>query len=332
MIQSSSTGPVRPVLEEEPPRRPRWQAAVAVALGLGLLIVVLWLLGRDGAVEETTVPTTLAAPTTTAVTTTSAATTSSTSPSTIPAVLPRIVAAPVLAEDALPDGPLVAVSAGEAWAVMSTPEGMADLIGHLEDGAWTFWHTTASEEEESGRVGPNTMWGLAVAPNGTVWAATDRGVFSFDGVEWTRRFDDPAAAVAVDEGGTVWITSGRYNDSGGVWLARWDGESWERVQWPPGASEFGPVAMAALPGGEVWVTGHGFGWGCDTGPLMHYDGTTLEAVEVDDRPFLLGGSYASAVEAAPNGDLWVAGFLGGNPGVSGTEPWTEPPVLARFDG
>ena len=177
------------------------------------------------------------------------------------------------------------------------------------------------------------MWGLAVAPNGTVWAATDRGVFSFDGVEWTRRLDDPAVAVAVDEGGTVWIGGSLYLGVrwGGRWLARWDGESWERVQWPPGASEGGSVAMAALPGGEVWVTGHGFGWGCDTGPLMHYDGTTLEAVEVDDRPFLLGGSYVSAVEAAPNGDLWVAGFLGGNV-WTGVESWTEPPVLARFDG
>ncbi len=240
-MQSSSTGPVRPVLEGEPPRRPRWQAAVAVALGFGLLIVVLWLLGRDGAVEETTVPTTLAAPTTTAVTTTSAAIPPDRPDPDVP---PGIVAAPILAEDASlwPDGPLVAVSAGEAWTVMSsTPEGFADLIGHLEDGAWTFWHTTPSEEEESGLVDPNMMWGLAVAPDGAVWAATDRGVFSFDGVEWTRRFDDPAVAVAVDEGGTVWISGGM---SGTVWisgpttgfrrwLARWDGESWERVQSRP---------------------------------------------------------------------------------------------------
>jgi len=293
---------------------------VAVALGLGLLIVVLWLLGRDGAVEETTVPTTLAAPTTTAVTTTTA--------------VRGIVAAPIPAEDASlwSDGPLVAVSAGEAWTVMSTPEG--DLIGHLEDGAWTFWHITASEEEESGLVRFYLMRGLAVAPDGAVWAATERGVFSFDGVEWTRRFDDPATAVAIDEGGTVWISgslylAGRWGES---WLARWDGESWERVRWPPGASpeSGGWVAMAALPGGEVWVTVRS--WGCDTGPLMHYDGTTLEAVQVTDRPFLLGGSYAFEVEAAPNGDLWVGGFLGGNPGAVGMETWTEPPVLARFDG
>ncbi len=67
---------------------------------------------------------------------------------------------------------------------------------------------------------------------------------------------------------------------------------------------------------------------------MHYDGTTLEAVEVETARSLLGGSYVWAMEAAPNGDLWVGGFLGGNPGVSGTgvEPLTDPPVLARFDG
>jgi len=164
---------------------------VAVALGLGLLIVVLWLLGRDGAVEETTVPTTLAAPTTTAVTTTTA--------------VPGIVAAPIPAEDASlwSDGPLVAVSAGEAWTVMrSTPDfPFADLIGHLEDGAWTFWHTTASEEEESGRVDPNMMWGPAVARIAAdlalqgvteVTDVSDFGLHRFD-ERGRSRFYDPVA-------------------------------------------------------------------------------------------------------------------------------------------
>ena len=47
---------------------------------------------------------------------------------------------------------------------------------------------------------PSLPRDLAVAPDGTVWAATDVGVFSFDGAEWTRRFDDPAWAVAVGRG------------------------------------------------------------------------------------------------------------------------------------
>ena len=60
-MPSNNSGPVRPVLEGEPSRRPRWQAAGAVALGLVLLVGVLWLLGRDRPGEEATVPTTLAA-------------------------------------------------------------------------------------------------------------------------------------------------------------------------------------------------------------------------------------------------------------------------------
>ena len=65
-MPSNNTGPVRPVLEGEPSRRPRWQTAGAVALGLVLLVGVLWVLGRDRPVEETTVTTTLAVASTTA--------------------------------------------------------------------------------------------------------------------------------------------------------------------------------------------------------------------------------------------------------------------------
>ncbi len=44
---------------------------------------------------------------------------------------------------------------------------------------------------------------LALAPDGTVWATTGAGVFSFDGVEWTRRFDGPAGILAVAPDGAV---------------------------------------------------------------------------------------------------------------------------------
>ena len=58
-----------------------------------------------------------------------------------------------------------------------------------------------------------------MAPDGTVWVSGGGGVFSFDGVEWTRRFDHSAGGVAVAPDGTVWI-------GGGPWLARWDDGSW----------------------------------------------------------------------------------------------------------
>jgi hypothetical protein len=78
-MSSSNLGSERPVLEEEPSRLPRWQAAGAVALAVVLLVVVLLVLGRDGPVEETTtagpLATTAVTMTSEAATTTSAATT-----------------------------------------------------------------------------------------------------------------------------------------------------------------------------------------------------------------------------------------------------------------
>ena len=53
---------------------------------------------------------------------------------------------------------------------------------------------------------------LAVAPDGTVWVATDSGVFSFDGAEWTTRVEGHGHfAVDVAPDGTVW-----YTDADGV--------------------------------------------------------------------------------------------------------------------
>jgi len=89
---------------------------------------------------------------------------------------------------------LVAVSVREVWAAFD--DRLIRLFGHLEDGVWAFWRPTPPFA--------TTAHELTVAPDGTVWAATGAGVFSFNGVEWTRRFDGPVGAVAVGEDGTVW--------------------------------------------------------------------------------------------------------------------------------
>ncbi len=300
---------MRPNHTAPPEARHRWRgpaiAAAAFAAALAIALPLLFLRGGD---ESFTVAT-------------EGTTTITTTATTAPAAMPGIVAASISLEDtSWPYRPLVALSAGEVWTVMRTDtDAVADLVGHLKDGAWTFWRLTGTD-------GP-FIKGLAVAPNGTVWAATLVGVFSFDGEEWTRRFDEDAGGVTVGGDGTVWI--GGWGESSGVWLARWDGESWERVTSPvgPGGTEW--ADMAVLPGGDVWATTGSY---CMTSRLMHYDGATLAAVQVGGREFLR--SYVSAIEAAPNGDLWVAGFLGGEPGfpVNDVQTWTEPVVLARFDG
>jgi hypothetical protein len=305
-MQPSNTGPVRPVLEEEPSPRSRWQAAGAVALALVLLIVVLLVLGRDGAVEETTVAISVSTTPTAATTTTLAPTTT---------IVPQIVAFLGVAHPVF-EGSLVAVSAGEVWAVMNP----GDLIGHLEDGVWAYWHLITDAVP--------IVQGLAVAPDGAVWAATQVGVFSFDGAEWTRWFDGPAGGVTVDGGGSVWI--GGWVPAGPL-LARLDGEAWERVDSSAGAwgeggwrgaigevevhlSTVDPVLMAALPDGGAWIAGT---------DLMRYDGATLEAVPTEFCP---DPCVVFGIESAPSGDLWVWGEY------SFGEWWEWEPVLVRFDG
>ena len=221
--------------------------------------------------------------------------TAATTTTTTTAALPGIVGFPVSVDDAgLGTVGLVAVSAGEVWAVGGV--GQPGLIGRLEDGAWTHWRLDPSP---SGQVN-----GLAVAPDGTVWAAANSGVFSFDGAEWTRRFDDPAGAVGVSEDGTVWI-SGPLRDNW-WWLARWDGESWVRVDPTPQAPPArGATSMTVSADGDVWIVGPSGWWLPDH--LMRYHGTTMEEVQIWEYLDPCPG-FLSELAVAPNGDLLVGGL------------------------
>jgi len=193
---------MRPEPTASPEARHHWRgiAIAAAAFAAALAIALpLWLLrgGDEPPAVATSVTTTITA-STIATTTTTAATATQ-----------EIVVASISVEDASPSvgGPLVAVSAREAWLGMTpSAESGTTLIGHLEDGTWSFYRLDRLRNWMAG------ILGLAVAPDGMVWAATNVGVFSFDGAEWTRRFDGPAGAVVVDQGGTVWIGGGRLGE------------------------------------------------------------------------------------------------------------------------
>jgi hypothetical protein len=292
-------------------------ASLAAALAIALPLLLLW--GGDGSPVAEGVTTALPTPTTAgnAVPTTAIGRTE-----------PEMVTDQTAAAGLIWDEPgrLVAVSAQEVWVSGRLWELMpatADGIGHLVNGTWEYYRPVTGEAEPAptGEVG-----GLAVAPDGTVWAATSLGVFSFDGQEWTLQYQEPTPAVAVADDGTVWIGWGgdHYDPAAagsGAWLARWDGASFVRVgpnpEAPPGDSGpdggySGPsTAMAALPGDQVWVTGRG--WIPIT---MHYDGTSGEA-DLDTTRLV------SALAVAPNGDLWANQYRGG---------WTGSHELGRFDG
>jgi hypothetical protein len=270
-----------------------------------------------GSLPDTTatVATTTAAP----PTRTSIATTTTSPP-------PGIAAADIAAEQARPSeffGALLALSAREAWAALyaeAVGEGGTNLIGHLVDGAWTLYALSGANWSR--------VMGLAGAPDGTVWAATDIGVFSFDGRAWSRRYA-PAGGVAVGEDGTVWVggkeTTG---NTSRLWLARWDGASWERLDPLPEQTlePWGQATIAVQPGGEAWIA-HRPGWWVNE-DLTHYDGHTMEVFPIPGVPDPTPDNgilpvRVFEVETAPNGDLWAVGYLAADPRQA---------VLARFDG
>lgn len=240
---------------------------------------------------------------------------------------PRIAAAEVPAEQAHPSeyfGALLALSAREAWAAMYTDalgEDDTDLIGHVVNGAWTMYTLRGAQWTR--------VMGLALAPDGTVWAATDIGVFSFDGLAWTRQFD-PAGGVAVGEDGSVWV-GGKLvqgNGLGSLWLARRDGTSWERLDVfaEEGLEPWGQATIAVLPSGEAWIAHRPGHWVEED--LTRYDGTAMAVVDIpgvpDDTPD--NGQppvRVFEVEVDPDGRLWAAGYLAADPLQA---------VLAWYDG
>jgi hypothetical protein len=255
---------------------------------LALVVVLVAGACSEEVGEETTVATTGA--------TTTAAATTTTTMSGSGIVVPFAI---------FDRAPLLAVSAQEVWTFSSESFDDPTDVWHFADGVWVSYPLTR-----------DSAWlqGLAVAPDGTVWAAAGERAFSFDGVEWTRR-SHRAADVAVDEAGNVWI-GGQLGDHQ-LWLARLDGQSWTRVdpntQVPSGSS--GATSLAVTPDGEVWIGGSFeeqlcFAMPCPTGTeLMRYDGATLEAVPIQN-PHSTRLPAIMALEAAPDGTVWAAADAG----------------------
>jgi len=262
-----------------------------------------------------------------AITTTTGSTTTTTPAptTTVPAATttsvpdPAIVLSDMPADQARPGDFLdavVAVSAAEAWTILDS-----NRVGRLEDGSWTLYELV--------RGGRARILDLARAPDGTIWAATDAGVFSFDGDAWVRQFGAPVAGVAVGGDGSVWIGGRRETPSAlRLWLARREGVSWARVDAspaePPGP--YGVSVMAALRDGSVWMAHLPGYWVEDD--LVRYDGRALGVVEITGVPDETPDNGMPAVRvfeiaAAPDGGLWAVGYLAADP---------DQAVVARYDG
>ena len=211
--------------------------------------------------------------------------------------------------------PLIAISHDELWA--SNENG----LWHFVNGAWT------NEPIDPDRP-TDAPAAMALAPDGTLWAAGVTGVaYRRDG-RWTIADAGAANAVAVDTRGTVWV-AGTGGISGiPVWTLRFDGTTWAR-----GTIQVCPIEPGAQPSlavdsaGALWMGVPSSYW---AGGLARFDGRSWQAFSE------LGGSLidgAVVLGTAPGGDVWVTLEYAFVPTLA--EPSQTGPTQARlayFDG
>ena len=163
----------------------------------------------------------------------------------------------------------------------------------------------------------NRIRSLAVAGDGSLWAATADGIVRWDldaqtpTVYTTDQGLPPEGATFVEAGqdGSVWA-------GGDGWMARFDGAL---TTFPvPNDYPFYPVAVG--PDGTVWAA---FG----TGELGHFDGSEWQIL--DPSSFAESqGEWASDLAVAPDGTVWV-GLLDES---MGSESSSVSRGVTSFDG
>ncbi len=187
------------------------------------------------------------------------------------------------------------------------------------------WDAHAVPDLPTGWNGSVTPWSssLAVGTDGLVWAGTNsgdtgRGLFMFDGAEFTHLTsadglpDDNAFQVAVASDGTIWVaTDALYTDPAtaspdeAAGVASYDGTTWTTYTLADGLLSNDGI-VAAGPDGTVWVV-HG-----EVGQsgYARFDGTGWTAYPTD----LPVGGFRAVVDS--EGTLWSTAEDG----------------LVRFDG
>jgi hypothetical protein len=139
---------------------------------------------------------------------------------------------------------------------------------------------------------PNDVTYVNVAPDGSLWAATDGGLVRWDVTSGTPTVystedglpTDDVSLVAVGSDGTVWA-------GGSGWIARFDG-SWTVFSAPRDA---GPMTVGT--DGAVWIA-------LGDRDLARFDGSEWQVFEV---PWSLGqvASWTDSLDVAPDGTVWA---------------------------
>lgn len=186
-------------------------------------------------------------------------------------------------------------------------------VSHFDGKEWTTWPSTLLGTGDH----TSLVYGVAVAPDGVVWAVTPNSIAAFDGTDWTAYEEDaglddrysfsdivagPSGVWAAHSGGVLewqegsWldhsspdlssVTSIALDRDGSVWVGTWshglsmfDGTGWLTFdRATDGLSSDSVRSVAADAQGRIWAgTDHG---------LDVYDGDTWETRYMHDSPLL----------------------------------------------
>ena len=232
-----------------------------------------------------------------------------------------------------PDGVLwaaagrhVATFNGQAWEVIELVskyiKGIVLDITFARDGA--VWIASPYElvrfDGHSCTVHYRMVHALAVAPDGSIWAAGWEGlqdsalVARFDGTDWTthstiEQFGEGVGSIGVTPDGLVWGSTAQHG------MVCFDGEGWKEYTTADGLPSNHIIDVGVAPDGLLWAaTDHG---------VAYWEGSAW--VKVDDVP-----RWIRAMAFASDGSIWFGGATGSveryEPAHAPKLPWVPPPT------
>ena len=162
---------------------------------------------------------------------------------------------------------------------------------------------------------------LAIAKDadGNIWVGTDRGVFLFDGGNWTARkggllLENSVTAIYSDSSQRLWF--GIRNTNGQTAVCCFDGQDWEKTQALPTSFVF--VQLDGLPSGYICAIAEDKAeniWVATPNGAGRFDGKRWDTLTSTDG---LADDNVQTIMAAADGCIWF-GMPNGVSIVRGTE-------------
>jgi hypothetical protein len=124
-----------------------------------------------------------------------------------------------------------------------------------------WWNSIDGMMEMPGGGLAYTVYALAVAPNGDLWAGHGNGVscYHFSTDTWTHYSGDPISSIAITPTGTVYIGGGFTNwqsVSGADYIASFNGATWAALGTSPFSAYVQPTCLCVDADGTLY-TGEG---------------------------------------------------------------------------